>query len=66
MLAGLNAGSDVQKHQLVGPHVAIAGAKLYRISFTHQVDKLDPFHYLAVVNVQAGDNAPGQSVWPPD
>ena len=47
-------GADVQVHQFVGPVAGIADAHFHGVAHLAQALEVDPFHHLAVLDIQAG------------
>ncbi len=59
-VAGLVAGGDVQKHQLVGPFLLIAGRHRHRVAGVAEVDEIRPLHDPPAIDVQTGNDTFGE------
>jgi len=53
------AGTDVEKHQLVGALSVIQRRQFHRISGVTKVDEVDPFHHPTVGYVKTGNDPNG-------
>jgi hypothetical protein len=57
------AGSDIEKHELIGTAGAVAAGQLHRVTGVAQTDEVDPLHHAAIGHIETGDDPLGNHRW---